>query len=77
MDYTHRRTRQAKDRGADGTAPAFAALVLRHAECKGGPSEFRLDGDTLAYWCLPCGELGIFSPTGRKDGEGPERRGAR
>lgn len=77
MDYTHRRSRQAKDRGTDGTAPAFAALVLRHAGCEGGSSEFRLDGDTLAYWCLSCGELEVFAPTGRKGGEGRKRRETR
>ncbi|WP_166177638.1 hypothetical protein [Rubrobacter tropicus] len=73
MDHAHRRTERAKDRGPDGTAPAFAAFVLRHAGCGRGASESRLDGDTLACWCPPCGELMVFAPEGREDGEGRKK----
>jgi hypothetical protein len=70
MDYAYRPTERAKDGGTDGAAPAFAAFVLRHAGCDGGPSESRLDGDTLACWCPPCGELRVFAPADRKAGKG-------
>lgn len=50
-------------RGEGGTALAFAAFVLAHDGCGVVPSEFRLDGDSLASWCPRCDEVRVFGPT--------------
>lgn len=66
MSETRDQRRRSSEAALNGVPGAFATFVLAHSECGEQIEEFRLEKNTVASWCLRCGEVGVFGPTHRK-----------
>ena len=62
MDHAYAHPGRLASDGTEGTAFAFAAFVMAHAECAGEIVEFRLRENAMACWCPRCDEVGAFGP---------------